>query len=156
MKYFVPGFSVSKGLKKYAKLSSGTYVLECTDCNVGEPKNLAPVDVWNFKFKILEGAPDAEGKSSVNRNVFHSLNILRPEHPKYKAEWDDPKSGATQFGVDELKSIALAMGVTANKKGEIEDEAFVGLKVKARLYYELARDGSGREFARLTDWESVD
>lgn len=151
--YQVPGYSRSEGKMKFTKLSAGTYEIMCKACEVTEPKNPSPIDVWSFTYTILAGPPDADGKSSVNRTAWDKVFILKPEHPSYKPEWDDPHSGQVQMGVDELKSRGLAFGVTA-RKDVLNPESFVGLKACARLYYELGKDK--KEYARWTDFEPVE
>ena len=125
-KVVVPGIGASKGVQNnFEPLAEGKYVLKCTKCTVNPPKNPSPCDVWGFKFDVLEGPPQENGKPAKTRKYNMWVTIKHPEHPKYKAEWDVADSGDTQYSVDQLKSMMLAMGVKSTK-GEVNPESFQG------------------------------
>ena len=154
MAYSVPGLKASTGMKAFEPLVDGDYKLHCEKCEVKDPKNPSPTDVWTFTFKVLEGPPQADGKSAKGRRYMEFVNIMRPEHPSYKTEWSDPKSGQTQMGVDQLKSMMMAMGV-ASKGDQLTTEAFAGTTCKAHITVEIGKnDGKPRNRGRA--WAAAD
>jgi hypothetical protein len=125
-KVTVPNIGTSKGIQSnFDPLAAGKYVLKCIKCSVNPPKNPSPCDVWGFKFDVLEGPPQENGKPGKGRKYNMWVTIKHPEHPRYKPEWDDPESGETQFSVDQLKSMMIAMGVKAIK-GDVNPDSFAG------------------------------
>lgn len=151
--YNIPKYNKAEGQKKWVDFGSGDYRFHVESCEV-KPSDKAPMDVWTFKLKILEGPPDAEGKSSVGRIMYDRVNILLPEHPKYNPLWDDPDSDEIQMGVNDLKSRGMAYGVTA-KKNQLNPESFNGLEAAAKLKYETNKK-DGKTYSRLYDWESIE
>ena len=79
---------------------------------------------------------------------------MRPEHPKYNPEWDDPAStGKTQMGIDQLKSMALAMGVTG-KGDQLNPDSFAGTECKCHIIIQKGNDG--KDYNRGRAWAPLD
>lgn len=123
-KHNVPGLKASTGMKGFPTLPSGDYRLLCTKGEVKAPKNPEPVDVFTFTFDILDGPPMPDGKPTKGQKYTARIRILQEEHPDYeeKASW----------GVDELKSLILAAGVTFRGE-DIDPAAFEGTTVIATI-----------------------
>jgi len=136
----VPGLKASAGTKSFDPLSPGEYTGVVRKLEIKDPKNMSPTDVWTFELEILSGPPQMDGKTAKGRKAWHRVNIFREEHPSYKAEWSDPKSGQTQMGVDELKSMVIAFGVEI-KGDSLNPDSFIGLE-------------AGFEVVQTTDKES--
>ena len=151
--YNVPKYNKAEGQKKWVDYSSGLYKFEVKDCAV-VASTKAPAQIWTFKLTILEGPPDAEGKSSVGRGMTDKVSILLPEHPSYNPKWDDPESDEIQMGVNDLKSRGMAYGVTA-KKNQLNPESFNGQRAYAKLKFEVSKK-DGKTYSRLYDWESAE
>ena len=154
MAYKLPGFKASTGMKTFENLPDGDYELRCEKCEVKDPKKPSPTDVWTFTFTVLEGPPDVNGKPTKSRKYTEFVNIMRPEHPKYNPEWDDPAStGKTQMGIDQLKSMALAMGVTG-KGDQLNPDAFAGTECKCHIIIQKGNDGKDYNHGRA--WAPLD
>lgn len=153
--YKVPGFKASTGMKTFEPLVDGEYDLDCVSCEVKPPKNPSPTDVWTFAFIVKAGPPQADGSPAKGKRYMEFVNVMHPEHPSYKQEWNDPKSGQIQMGVDQLKSMALAMGVTTDKNGNLNPESFRETSCKAHITVEIGKnDGKPRNRGRA--WSAAE
>jgi len=148
MAYNLPGLKASTGMKTFEPLVDGDYELECVKCEVKDPKNPSPTDVWTFTFNVAGGPAQADGKPAKGKRYMEFVNIMRPEHPSFRQEWLDPKSGQTQMGVDQLKSMMPAMGVTA-KGDNLNPDAFAGTTCRCHITVEIGKnDGKPRNRGR--------
>lgn len=135
MAYKVPGFKASTGMKSFEPLVDGEYELQVKTLEVKPPKKPSPTDVWTFEFNVLAGPPQADGKAAKGRRYMEFVSIMQEEHPSFP-EWG-------HIGVDQLKSMALALGVTG-KGDQLNPEAFVGTQMKAHIVVEIGKDGKPR------------
>jgi len=150
-KVTVPGIKTSTGMKSYQPLVDGEYLLQCNDVTINPPKNGAPADVWNFVFTVLEGPPQGAGKISKGLSYREWVTILQDIHPSYKSEWDDPVSGKSQYSVDQLKSMCLAMGV-APKGDTLDPAAFKTQKCRVHLSIQKDKDNPEKLNQRSNNW----
>lgn len=130
--YKVPGFKASSGVKSFEPLVDGDYELECVKCEVKDPNNPAPLDVWTFTFNVLSGPPQTDGSPAKGRRYMEWVSIMQEEHPQFR-EYG-------HIGVDQLKSIALASGVTGKGDG-VNPDAFAGTKISAHIKLEVPKKG---------------
>lgn len=145
MAYKIPGFKASTGMKAFEPLVDGDYVLKCTKVEVKPPKNPSPSDVWSFQFDVVSGPPQADGKPAKGRKYFEFVTIMHEEHPSYRPD---------QMGVDQLKSMALAMNVTT-KGDSLNEESFVGQECSCHITVEIGKnDGKPRNRGR--SWQSAE
>ena len=144
MRVTIPGLKKSTGMTEFAPLVNGDYTLECVTCEIREPKQPQPRDDWYFKFKVLDGPLQENGKTakSFTRMIF----IKRPEHPEY-----DPDK---TYAVDELKSIIIAAGITI-RGDDVNPESFVGTKVVATVIREPNFKDNSKIDNRVVAWKSV-
>lgn len=152
-KVTVPGLKGSTGMKGFQPLVDGDYLLECQSVGINPPKNGAPADVWGFTFKVLEGPPQGDGKVAKGLSYKEWVTILQDIHPSYKPEWDDPSSGKSQFSVDQLKSMCIAMGV-APKGDTLDPAAFNGQKCRVHLSIQKDKDNPDTLRQRSSNWRS--
>ena len=130
--YKVPGFKASTGIKEFTPLVDGDYELECVKCEVKDPKNPAPLDVWTFTFNVISGPPQTDGKPAKGRRYMEWVSVMQEEHPQFEQYG--------YIGVDQLKSMALASGVQG-KGDAINPEAFAGTKMTAHIKCEVPKSG---------------
>ena len=143
-RYTVPGLKKSTGMTEFAPLVNGDYLLECVSCEVKEPKTPQPRDDWHFKFKVVDGPAQGNGKPA--KSYYHMLFIKRPEHPSY----DEEKT----FAIDELKSMILAAGV-AIKGDDVNPDSFVGTKMVATIVQEPDYQDASKLRNRVKAWKSA-
>lgn len=139
-KVTVPGLKNSTGMKPFEPLDSGRYSFKCMVCKIEPAKTGAPTDVWKFEFQVTKGPEQSsDNRSPKGKKFFSNCNIMRPEHPDFEKY---------TFGVDELKSMCLAFGVTP--KGDVLDpDAFLGLEGEADVIKKLEKNEStGEEVPR--------
>lgn len=145
-KFNVPGIKNSTGMKGFPVLPAGEYKLTCTKCEVLPPKNPAPVDVWTFMWDIIEGPPMADGKATKGQRYSSRIQILHENHPDYETRGE--------MGVDELKSLIMAAGVTF--KGEdVNPDAFHGTTVFAKIVQTPSKTNPDQIFNNVRDWKSA-
>lgn len=144
MRVNVPGLKKSTGISERAPLVAGDYTLECVSCEVREPKNPQPRDDWFFKFKVLDGPMQANGKAA--KTFTYWIFIKRPEHPEY----DEEKT----FSVDKLKSLITAAGVVF-KGDDVNPDAFAGTRVVASIIQQPNFKDSSKIENEVTAWKSV-
>ena len=151
--YKLPGFKGSTGMREFTPYVDGDYELVCDSCEVKPPKNPSPTDVWTFSFTIKKGPPQADGSSPKGKRYMEFVNVMQSDHPSYKPEWDDPNSGKTQMGIDQLKSMALAMGVTG-KGDSLNPDSFAGTSCLCHITVETGKnDGKQRNRGRV--WKAL-
>ena len=129
----VPGLKDSKGMQGFLVLPPGDYGLECMGCKI-KPSTKSPCDLWNFTFKVLDG--EFEGK-----RWSHRVTILSESHPSFNT-----------IGIDELKSMCLAMGVAPKGDG-IHPDAFSGGKCHAKIGVKKGTDAQGNDKDENTVYE---
>lgn len=126
-KYTVPGWKESTGISERQLLVPGDYHFQCIKAEVREPKNPQPRDDWYFQFAILDGPVQENGKKA--KKFTKMFFIKKPEHPDFKPE---------QFSVDQMKSMAMAMGLSFKGEGVTPDAflngEFVGRVVRQPNY----------------------
>lgn len=144
MRVSVPGLKKSTGMSEFLPLVPGDYTLEVVSCEVKEPKQPQPRDDWHFKFKILEGPNQANGKPA--KSYYHMIFIKRPEHPDYNEE--------KTFAIDELKSMIIAAGVSI-KGDEVNPESFVSTKLVASITQEPDYADNTKIRNRVKAWKSA-
>jgi hypothetical protein len=134
----VPGLKESKGMQGFLVLPAGVYGLECTGCKI-KPSDKSPCDLWNFTFKVLDG-------EFAGKRWGHRVTILSEQHPSFNT-----------FGIDELKSMCLAMGVEP-KGNDISPDAFTGLKAIAKIGVKMGTDANGadKEENRVNEWAAFE
>lgn len=149
----VPGLKASSGMKEFAPLADGEYIVKCVKCEVRPPKDPAPLDVWNFEFVIMDGPVQPDGKPAKGRKAWHNINVLKSEHPSYKQEWDDPKSGQCQMAVDELKSMVVAGGIEI-KKDDLNSDSFSGVEFATKMVTTVSKN-NGKTYHNFRGWASA-
>lgn len=143
--YKVPGFKASNGVQSFKPLVDGEYTLECQGVEIKDPKNPAPLDVWAFTFKVLSGPPQEDGKPAKGKSYKEWVSIMREEHPQFEE--------FGHIGVDQLKSMAVAMGVQS-KGDSLNPEAFSGCKMTCHIGIEKGKDGKDRN--RIIEFPDVE
>ncbi len=144
-KHNVPGIKQSGGMKGFPVLPAGEYKLLCTKADVvGSDKE--PADLWKFQWDILEGPPTDDGKASKGQKFATQVRILAEEHPDYD------RLGS--MGVDELKSMVLAAGVSF-KGEEINEQSFVGQSVFAKVVQTPSKTDPEKIFNNVRAWKSI-
>jgi hypothetical protein len=152
--FTVPGLKASKGQTGFVPLEQGDYEFKCKECTVGkDPKQ--PAQLWTFKFEVLAGPPQADGSSARGKMHTEWVRILDDIHPNFKPEWSDPKSGKTQMGVDQLKSMVLAMGVSP-KGDNLDPGAFQGMTCKASIVKVPSKTDREKFFTNTRNWAPRD
>lgn len=155
-KVTVPGLKNSQGMKSFELLADGDYLLECSKCEIKAPKSDPEgrtADVWNFAFNVLEGPPQKDGKLAKNRKHMEWVTILKDVHPSYKPSWDDPESGESQFAVDQLKSMATAMGIAIRGDG-IDPASFIGQRCRVHLSQVVDSKDASKMRQRSGNWKA--
>lgn len=134
----VPGLGASKGMQGFLVLPEGEYRLEAMSCKI-KPSDKSPCDLWNFTFKVHGGEFDGKRWS-------HRVTILSEAHPSYNT-----------IGIDELKSMCLAFGVTP-KGDEISPDSFAGLFAMAKIAQKMGQDAQGNDKAEnvVREWSSAE
>lgn len=150
----IPGFKASKGQSAFVPLVPGEYTFKCKDVTVGDdPKQ--PATLVTFKFEVLSGPPQADKSAAKGKTHTEWVRILWNQHPNYNPEWDDPESGKTQMGVDQLKSMALAMGVNG-KGNKVDFAAFLGQTCKAAIVLTPSKKDPSKMFTNSRNWAPAD
>ena len=144
-KYTVPGLKKSTGLSEFKPLVPGEYTLECVSCEVKEPKNPQPRDDWNWKFKVLAGPVQENGKPA--KSYSHWVFVKREDHPDF-----DPEK---TFAADEIKSMAVAAGI-AVRGDDLNPESFVGTKMRATITLEPDFRDPEKMQNRVRAWKSAE
>ena len=146
----VPGFKASKGQSGFTRLDAGSYDFKCLACTVKEDEK-SPTDIWTFKFEVLKGPPQADGSAAKGKIHYEFVRIKQEKHPDYDPLWDDPASGKSQMGVDQMKSMALAMGVNG-KGNSLNPDAFAGQTCGADLVHTPNKKKEGEFFVNSRNW----
>ena len=144
MRVTIPGLKKSTGMSDFAPLVNGDYTLEVVTCEIRQPKQPQPRQDWYFKFKVLDGPAQANGKMA--KSFVHMIFIKEPEHPDY-----DPDK---TFAIDELKSMIIAGGV-AIRGDDVNPEAFVGTKIVATIVQEPDYKDSSKIVNNVKGWKSA-
>jgi len=144
-KFNVPGLKSSQGMKGFPLLSAGEYKVICTKAEV-MASDKEPADLWKFKWDILEGPPTADGKSAKGQKYASQVRILKEEHPMFEEQ--------SNMGVDELKSMVLAMGVSF-KGDDLGPDGFVGQAAYVTVVQTPSKTDPSKIFNNNRNWRSA-
>jgi hypothetical protein len=141
----VPGLKASKGVKEWRNPDAGPYRMVCTKVELKESQK-SPGFNWIFNWKIISGPKQADGSDPKGLPVKNSVFIMGEKHPSFE-QWG-------HLGVDELKSICLATGVSPrgddiNPESFIDQTADVVLDTKEEKSNKFDEDGNAVMFDKV-------
>jgi hypothetical protein len=146
----VPGLDKSKGMSggDFVPYVEGEYGMECVSVKIEDKESdKGTGQSWEFKFTILEGPDQADGKAADGRKFTRFIYLMNDDHQSFE-EWG-------HIGVDELESLRIACGV--DKKGSsIDPQAFVGEKCRAVLRVKEETKGpyAGKKRNEVREWRA--
>ena len=115
----VPGLNKASGKMSFDPLVDGDYLVQVTQAPEIAPSRKGGGENWKFRLTVLDG-PFQDKEETVSpdgRVLFDNKFVMNEDHPSYE------KYG--HIGINQLKNMVDAFGVTVSSSDNIDPSDFV-------------------------------